>query len=108
MDTDLLYVIRIENAEREKKAGKRRDSESHTSTSRSSSVSDNPSIGYGKAADWWSLGVMIYEMISGMPPFRGQNLKHTYQNILYAELQYRPPVRFSAPSMELLDRLIDR
>jgi serine/threonine protein kinase len=71
-------------------------------------MGDNPSIGYGKAADWWSLGVMIYEMISGSPPFRGQNLKFTYQNILYAELQYRPPDRFSVPSMELLDKLIDR
>jgi hypothetical protein len=36
-------------------------------------------IGYGKAADWWSLGIMIYEMIAGKPTFRGSDLRETYQ-----------------------------
>ena len=27
------------------------------------------SQGHGKAADWWSLGVLIYEMAAGYPPF---------------------------------------
>lgn len=38
-----------------------------------------PHIGYGRAADWWSLGIMIYEMISGTPTFRGADLRQTYQ-----------------------------
>lgn len=37
------------------------------------------SMGYGKAADWWSLGIMIYEMLAGKPTFRGQDLRETYQ-----------------------------
>ena len=36
--------------------------------------SPHSTIGYGKAADWWSLGVMIYEMLSGTPAFRGMSL----------------------------------
>lgn len=43
-------------------------------------------IGYGKAADWWSVGVMIYEMIGGTPAFRGADLRETYQKYVYLYL----------------------
>lgn len=45
----------------------------------SSSSRMPPKMGYGKAADWWSLGIMIYEMLSGTPTFRGADLRQTYQ-----------------------------
>eukprot|EP00428_Durinskia_dybowskii_P083089 CAMPEP_0170424420 /NCGR_PEP_ID=MMETSP0117_2-20130122/37547_1 /TAXON_ID=400756 /ORGANISM="Durinskia baltica, Strain CSIRO CS-38" /LENGTH=591 /DNA_ID=CAMNT_0010683285 /DNA_START=1 /DNA_END=1773 /DNA_ORIENTATION=+ len=55
-----------------------------------------PKMGYGKAADWWSLGIMIYEMLSGTPTFRGADLRQTYQKILYAEDQENPGTRLGA------------
>jgi serine/threonine protein kinase len=65
-------------------------------------------IGYGKAADWWSLGIMVYEMISGRPTFRGSDLRETYQRILYAKLEFIPDERFSPSAKQLLAGLINR
>ena len=30
--------------------------------------------GYNKAADWWSLGILAYEMLFSMPPFYHENV----------------------------------
>jgi hypothetical protein len=69
---------------------------------------NNPNIGYGKAADWWSVGVMIYEMLGGLPAFRGVDLRQTYQKVLFAELVYKPAEKFSTPARELIDGLLKR
>eukprot|EP00939_MAST-03C_sp_MAST-3C-sp1_P003333 g3333.t1 len=37
--------------------------------------------GYGSSADWWSFGVLVYEMLYGNTPFKGTNWEATLQNI---------------------------
>lgn len=37
--------------------------------------------------DWWSLGIMVYEFVSGIPPFHGQTVEETRENIMKG--QYR-------------------
>ena len=57
--------------------------------------------GHGTAVDWWSLGTLIYEMLTGLPPFYSQNVNIMYQKILNGELRY--PSYLSPEAVALLD-----
>jgi len=37
---------------------------------------------YGRSIDWWSLGVMMYEMLTGEPPFDGDSEDELFNSIL--------------------------
>ncbi|XJO72278.1 hypothetical protein BDV3_003416 [Batrachochytrium dendrobatidis] len=40
------------------------------------------SKGYSRAVDWWALGVLIFEMVAGYPPFYHEEHMKIYENIL--------------------------
>ena len=39
-------------------------------------------VGHGKSVDWWALGILIFEMIAGYPPFYDSNPFGIYQKVL--------------------------
>ncbi|CAL9734188.1 flippase kinase 1 [Monosporozyma servazzii] len=41
--------------------------------------------GHTAAVDWWTLGILIYEMLYGKTPFKGANTNETFSNILKNE-----------------------
>ncbi|KAI9278240.1 kinase-like domain-containing protein [Phascolomyces articulosus] len=62
------------------------------------------SKGYGKAVDYWSLGILIYEMLAGYPPFYDESQFKLYEKILTSELKFPP--HFSAEARDLLKHLL--
>ncbi|CAJ0882876.1 16466_t:CDS:2, partial [Entrophospora sp. SA101] len=44
--------------------------------------------GHTSAVDWWTLGILIYEMLYGFTPFKGQNRNTTFSNILRNEVYF--------------------
>ncbi|EIW76082.1 AGC Akt protein kinase [Coniophora puteana RWD-64-598 SS2] len=44
--------------------------------------------GYTKTVDWWTLGVLLYEMMTGLPPFYDENVNTMYQRILSDPLNF--------------------
>jgi len=41
---------------------------------------------YTKAVDWWSLGTLMFEMLSGLPPFYSEEVQNMYYNIINTQL----------------------
>jgi len=62
--------------------------------------------GHGKAVDWWSLGVLLYEMLCGIPPFYCENVSEMYELILKKPLEF--PADVSPAAQDLLRKLLDR
>jgi serum/glucocorticoid-regulated kinase 2 len=57
------------------------------------------SQGYTKTVDWWTLGVLIYEMMTGLPPFYDENVNVMYQRILSDPLQFPSDIPSEARSV---------
>ncbi|KAJ1772237.1 cAMP-dependent protein kinase catalytic subunit [Coemansia sp. RSA 1843] len=62
------------------------------------------SKGHGKAVDWWALGILIFEMLVGYPPFYDDNPFGIYEKILGGKLVF--PAFFSGSAKDLITRLL--
>lgn len=55
--------------------------------------------GYTKTVDWWTLGVLLYEMMTGLPPFYDENTNEMYRKILQDELRFPDDMSEDARSL---------
>jgi serine/threonine kinase 38 len=64
--------------------------------------------GYGQEIDWWSLGVIMFEMMIGYPPFFSESSTETCKKILDWKntLNIRPEANISKEAEDILRRLI--
>ena len=57
-------------------------------------------LDYGASVDWWALGVLMYEMMAGQPPFEADNEDDLFESILHDDVLY--PVWLSREAVSVL------
>uniref|UniRef100_A0A915BZX3 3-phosphoinositide-dependent protein kinase 1 n=2 Tax=Parascaris univalens TaxID=6257 RepID=A0A915BZX3_PARUN len=58
----------------------------------------------GPSCDYWALGAIVFQMVSGMPPFRSLNDYHTFQKI--QKLDYSFPEGFPELPKDLVQKFL--
>jgi serine/threonine protein kinase len=61
---------------------------------------------YGNSVDWWSLGIVIYELFSGENPFEARDLDSVLQNILFKTIFM--PSFISPVAQDLIFKLLQK
>jgi serine/threonine protein kinase len=58
---------------------------------------------YGQEIDWWALGVMMYQMLTGRLPFYDANWRTLKEKIKHQEVQY--PQGVSKPAKGIMRKV---
>ncbi|KAH0664586.1 hypothetical protein KY290_030494 [Solanum tuberosum] len=63
--------------------------------------------GHGFTADWWSVGIILFELIVGVPPFNAEHPQKIFDNILNRKIPW-PMVseEMSGNAQDLIDQLL--
>lgn len=61
--------------------------------------------GHDFRVDWWSFGVVLYELLYGTTPFKGENRKQTFDRILLEPPELKGE---TTPLKDLIGRLLEK
>lgn len=79
------------------------DSDTNTNAN-TNNITINSLIGYDYSVDYWSLGILIFEMISGIDPFAGNSDRVVQEKILKNKVFFN--TNFTEDSIELIKGLL--
>ncbi|KAM3271587.1 hypothetical protein ACQJBY_042032 [Aegilops geniculata] len=64
-------------------------------------------MSHGPTADWWSVGVILFEILVGIPPFNAEHPQIIFDNIMNREIPWpQVPQELSSEAYDLIDKLL--
>ncbi|TVU48962.1 hypothetical protein EJB05_00250, partial [Eragrostis curvula] len=62
---------------------------------------------HGPTADWWSVGIILFELLVGIPPFNAEHPQIIFDNIMNREIPWpHIPEEMSFEAYDLIDKLL--
>ncbi|KAK4046268.1 serine/threonine protein kinase, AGC [Microbotryomycetes sp. JL201] len=62
--------------------------------------------GHSSAVDWWTFGILVYEMLYGCTPFKGSNRHATFSNVLRNEVPFPDHPATTTVCKSIIKRLL--
>ncbi|KAB2011899.1 hypothetical protein ES319_D09G051700v1 [Gossypium barbadense] len=64
-------------------------------------------MGHGATADWWSVGIILFELLVGLPPFNAETPPLIFDNIMNRNIPWpKVPEEMSYEAYDLIDKLL--
>ena len=64
--------------------------------------------GHDKNADWWSFGILLFEMLCGLPPFYVENLDKMYDMIKNNPVKFPKRITLSEDAKDVIRKLLEK
>ncbi|XP_039124244.1 probable serine/threonine protein kinase IRE [Dioscorea cayenensis subsp. rotundata] len=62
---------------------------------------------HGPTADWWSVGIILYELLVGIPPFNAEHPQKIFDNIMNRDIPWpKVPEEMSYEAHDVIDKLL--
>mmetsp|Transcript_3928 Transcript_3928/g.6018 ORF Transcript_3928/g.6018 Transcript_3928/m.6018 type:complete len:485 (-) Transcript_3928:100-1554(-) len=65
-------------------------------------------MGHSSSVDWWTLGILMYEMLFGCTPFKGRDQNGTFSNIVNNDIKFPDSPHTSAACKNIIKKLLKR
>jgi serum/glucocorticoid-regulated kinase 2 len=64
--------------------------------------------GHNFQTDWWSFGILIYELLYGVPPFHDDTIERSFDLITSSKIRFPSKIRLSSSSKDIIIKLLKK